>query len=59
MAGASPGRPALRATDDAALVEALGHRVHLTQGEPLNFKITTPADLEMAEAWLTRAGARA
>jgi len=46
------------ATDDAALVEALGHRVHLTPGEPLNFKITTPQDLELAEAWLTRSSAR-
>lgn len=50
---------ARQATDDAALVEALGHRVHLTHGEPLNFKITTPQDLELAEAWLTRASARA
>jgi 2-C-methyl-D-erythritol 4-phosphate cytidylyltransferase len=47
-----------RATDDAALVEALGHRVHLTPGEPLNFKITTSQDLELAEAWLTRTSAR-
>ncbi len=47
-----------KATDDAALVEALGHRVHLTQGEPLNFKITTPQDLELAEAWFTRTSAR-
>jgi 2-C-methyl-D-erythritol 4-phosphate cytidylyltransferase len=47
-----------RATDDAALVEALGHRVHLTPGDPLNFKITTPEDLELAEAWLTRTSAR-
>jgi len=47
-----------QATDDAALVEALGHRVHLTAGEPLNFKITTPQDLELAEAWLTRTSAR-
>jgi 2-C-methyl-D-erythritol 4-phosphate cytidylyltransferase len=46
------------ATDDAALVEALGHRVHLTPGDPLNFKITTPQDLELAEAWLTRNPAR-
>jgi len=46
------------ATDDSALVEALGHRVHLTEGEPLNFKITTPQDLELAEAWLTRSSAR-
>jgi len=46
------------ATDDAMLVEALGKRVHLTEGDPLNFKITTPRDLELAEAWLTRAPAR-
>ncbi len=40
------------ATDDAALVEAAGHRVRVTPGDPLNFKITTPADLEMAAALL-------
>ncbi|HTM58373.1 MAG TPA: 2-C-methyl-D-erythritol 4-phosphate cytidylyltransferase [Candidatus Udaeobacter sp.] len=40
------------ATDDAALVEALGHRVHLTPGEAMNFKITTPEDLELAESVL-------
>jgi 2-C-methyl-D-erythritol 4-phosphate cytidylyltransferase len=48
-----------RATDDAALVEALGRRVHLTTGDPLNFKITTPQELMLAEAWLTRTSARA
>jgi 2-C-methyl-D-erythritol 4-phosphate cytidylyltransferase len=47
------------ATDDAALVEAVGHAVHVTQGDPLNFKITTPADLAMAERWLARAPERA
>ncbi|OGF10573.1 MAG: 2-C-methyl-D-erythritol 4-phosphate cytidylyltransferase [Candidatus Eisenbacteria bacterium RBG_16_71_46] len=41
------------ATDDSALVEALGHPVHLTPGDPLNLKITTPLDLELAEAWLS------
>ena len=46
-------------TDDSVLVEALGKRVHLTMGDPSNFKITTPRDLELAEAWLTRAPARA
>ena len=46
------------ATDDAVLVETQGHRVHLTPGDPVNFKITTPRDLELAEAWLTRAPAR-
>lgn len=40
------------ATDDAALIEWLGHPVRLTLGEPLNFKITTAADLQLAEAWL-------
>jgi 2-C-methyl-D-erythritol 4-phosphate cytidylyltransferase len=47
------------ATDDAVLIEAMGKRVHLTPGDSLNFKITTPRDLELAEAWLTRAPARA
>ena len=35
------------ATDDAALVEALGHRVHVSEGDPVNLKITTPRDLEL------------
>jgi 2-C-methyl-D-erythritol 4-phosphate cytidylyltransferase len=43
-----------KATDDAALVEALGHPVRVTPGDPLNLKITTPGDLELAEAWLER-----
>jgi 2-C-methyl-D-erythritol 4-phosphate cytidylyltransferase len=37
-------------TDDAQLVEAAGYPVHLTPGSALNFKITTPADLILAEA---------
>jgi 2-C-methyl-D-erythritol 4-phosphate cytidylyltransferase len=44
------------ATDDAALVEALGHPVRVTPGDPMNFKITTAEDLAFAEAWLTRPG---
>ena len=47
------------ATDDAALVEWLGHPVRLAEGDPLNFKITTPADFELAEAWLTQRAAAA
>jgi 2-C-methyl-D-erythritol 4-phosphate cytidylyltransferase len=43
------------ATDDAALVEALGHPVRVARGDALNFKITTAADLALAEAWLSRA----
>ncbi len=37
------------ATDDAALVEALGGTVRVVEGEPRNMKITTPADLRTAE----------
>jgi 2-C-methyl-D-erythritol 4-phosphate cytidylyltransferase len=46
-----------RATDDAALLEAAGRRVKLVPGESSNFKITTPEDLELAEAWLLRKAA--
>lgn len=45
------------ATDDAALVEALGHPVRVSAGEPLNFKVTTAQDLALAEAWLSRVAA--
>ncbi len=38
------------ATDDAALVEALGGRVAVVPGEPANIKVTTPDDLRIAEA---------
>lgn len=40
------------ATDDAALIEALGHAVHVAEGEALNFKVTTPADRTLAESYL-------
>jgi 2-C-methyl-D-erythritol 4-phosphate cytidylyltransferase len=40
------------ATDDAALVEALGVQVRLYRGSPRNLKVTTPEDLEIAEALL-------
>ena len=39
-------------TDDAQLVEALGHPVVMVEGGRENLKITTPADLALAEAWL-------
>lgn len=41
-----------KATDDAALVEALGRRVRIIQGESSNLKVTTPEDLVVAEALL-------
>jgi 2-C-methyl-D-erythritol 4-phosphate cytidylyltransferase len=42
-------------TDDAALVECFGGQVHVVDGDPLAFKITTPLDLVLADA-LLRAG---
>src|SRR5262249_46359535 len=39
-------------TDDAQLVEAAGHPVHLVQGSSANLKITTREDLVLAEAIL-------
>ena len=41
-------------TDDCAAVEALGMKVHLTQGDEENIKVTTPLDLVVAEAILER-----
>ena len=39
-------------TDDASVVEALGHPVILVEGNRENIKITTPFDLTIAEALL-------
>jgi 2-C-methyl-D-erythritol 4-phosphate cytidylyltransferase len=39
-------------TDDAQLVEAAGHPVHVVEGSPTNVKITTKGDLILAEAIL-------
>ncbi|MES1160816.1 MAG: 2-C-methyl-D-erythritol 4-phosphate cytidylyltransferase [Bacteroidota bacterium] len=39
-------------TDEASVVEASGHKVHLVEGEPHNIKITTPEDLVLAEQLL-------
>jgi 2-C-methyl-D-erythritol 4-phosphate cytidylyltransferase len=45
------GRPA---TDDAQLVERIGHAVSLVRGSADNLKITYPEDLPVAEAILAR-----
>lgn len=42
------------ATDDAALVEAIGGRVVMVEGDPVNLKVTGPDDLVRAEELLTR-----
>ena len=49
---AQPYREAF--TDDASVVEALGHTVALVDGNRENIKITTPFDLAVAEALLAR-----
>lgn len=36
------------ATDEASLVERLGHAVHVVTGSPMNIKITTQEDLKIA-----------
>ena len=37
-------------TDDASVFEAAGHKVHLSEGDPMNMKITTKEDLIIARA---------
>lgn len=39
-------------TDDAAAMEAMGHRIMLVEGEKSNIKLTTPEDLIMAETMM-------
>jgi 2-C-methyl-D-erythritol 4-phosphate cytidylyltransferase len=41
-----------RATDDAQLVEQLGHRVAIVEGSTDNIKVTRPEDLAMGESIL-------
>lgn len=41
-------------TDEASLVERSGHPVAVVMGSPQNIKITTPADLQLAEFYLQR-----
>jgi 2-C-methyl-D-erythritol 4-phosphate cytidylyltransferase len=36
-------------TDEASLVERIGHDVHVVMGSARNIKITTPADMQLAE----------
>jgi 2-C-methyl-D-erythritol 4-phosphate cytidylyltransferase len=42
----------LSATDEAGLVEAAGHPVHVVLGTERNIKITTPDDLQLGERFL-------
>lgn len=47
---------ATAATDDAALVEALGEPVWVVPGDPLALKVTTPSDLRLLDVLLAAQG---
>ena len=51
-AHANRGKLGKDITDDAQLIEAAGHPVYVVEGSPQNIKITTKADLLLAEAIL-------
>ena len=48
----------VEATDDAFLVEQIGHHVSIVNGSPDNIKITRPGDLVIGEAILAARGNR-
>ncbi len=41
-------------TDEASLIERSGGTVHVVMGSPRNIKITTPADLDLAELFIAQ-----
>lgn len=45
-------------TDEASLLERAGHPVHVVMGSVRNIKITTPADLELAEFFVASTNRR-
>jgi 2-C-methyl-D-erythritol 4-phosphate cytidylyltransferase len=49
---ASAAKDGATASDEASLVERLGHDVHVVHGSDRNIKITRPADLELARFYL-------
>ena len=44
----------LYATDDAALVEAMGGNIRVIPGSPYNIKVTVPEDMDMVEFFLMK-----
>jgi 2-C-methyl-D-erythritol 4-phosphate cytidylyltransferase len=44
----------VNASDEAGLVERIGHDVHVVLGSERNIKITRPADMELARFYLER-----
>ncbi len=46
----------VNASDEAGLVERLGHNVHVVLGSERNMKITKPSDMDLARYYLEREG---
>jgi len=44
----------VNASDEAGLVERMGHDVHVVLGSERNMKITKPADMELARFYMAR-----
>jgi 2-C-methyl-D-erythritol 4-phosphate cytidylyltransferase len=42
----------VNASDEAGLVERIGHDVHVVLGSERNIKITRPADMDLARFYL-------
>lgn len=51
-------RDGFSGTDEASLIERNGGAVQVVMGSPNNIKITTPADLELAEFFLSQENSR-
>src|SRR4051812_8673702 len=49
-------RSGVEATDEAALAERAGYKVHVVDGDPGNVKVTTAEDLEAARARIAQRG---
>src|SRR5258708_5343659 len=49
---ASAQRDGVNASDEAGLVERLGHDVHVVLGSERNIKITRPANMDLARFYL-------
>jgi 2-C-methyl-D-erythritol 4-phosphate cytidylyltransferase len=52
------GADGVNASDEAGLVERIGHDVHVVLGSERNIKITRPADMELARFYLQRERAK-
>jgi 2-C-methyl-D-erythritol 4-phosphate cytidylyltransferase len=52
QAYAAADRDGFTGTDEASLIEHLGHDVHVMLGSPRNIKITRPSDLQLAQFYL-------